>query len=420
MPRLKVEVRVPRNEKEITRLAEIVYQSFAGFGQPPERTDAWLNHMGKPNLRIALLDGRIVAGLSLLYFDLYFGGRRVAATGVSAVGVSPEVRGSGVGSELMRAILREQAEREIPLSALYPATYTVYRRVGYEIAGHRIMYKLNLGTLGNHLIDHASELHVRPATAADLPAIEAVYLQRAQRTNGHPHRTSQQWRQLLHFGTDRIFAYVVERGSAAQTRARARAAGPEPRIEGYLIFTQTGQPRAPFDLNIRDMYGATPAAIRRILTFLSAHTTTAEHAFYDSGPVDVVMSTGRDEYHEVTHRVLWMLRVVDARAFLTQRGYPRGLNARLALELEDDVFPKNNGRFELNVADGEGTLRPLTARRGGGSVLRCGIRGLAPLGSGLLSAGDLRAMGLVDGDEDALAAATSIFAGHAPWMNDRF
>lgn len=433
MPHSSIEVRPPQTDDEVRRLTEVMFQSFGGFGQPPDRTDSWIAHIGRQNLRVAVRDREVLACLGLFYFDLYFGGQRIPATGVSAVGVAPEVRGDGVGTELMRGILREQARRNIPLSVLYPATYTLYRKVGYEVAGSRIAYKLDLHTLGIQ----ERGLRMRRATPADEPAIEAIYLQRAQRNSGHPHRSPLQWRQLLHylFAAARIYTYVVERVEAPppardrNSRGRTAtkdAASTAGAVEGYIIFWQAGQPRGPYELHIRDMSATTPQAARRLLSFLSSHTSMAGDAHYESGPMDFVLSCARDEYVQIAHRVLWMMRMVDAPAALSLRGYSRSIRASLSFELHDDLFRNNNGRFTLRIADGRGALTRLPSRSGASvrsrsrSALRISHRGLAPLFSGLCPAADLRVMGLIEGEDDALRTASEIFAGPAPWMNDRF
>ncbi len=64
-------------------------------------------------------------------------GRAVPMAGVAAVMIAPEDRGRGVGRALMTALAELMAARGYPLSVLYPATMTIYRSLGWEIAGHR-------------------------------------------------------------------------------------------------------------------------------------------------------------------------------------------------------------------------------------------------------------------------------------------
>jgi predicted acetyltransferase len=298
---------------------------------------------------------------------------------------------------MMRGVIRELHERGRALCALFPSTYGLYRKAGFEPAGTRMIYKLNLSTLDLR----ERGLPVRPLTDADLPAIEQVHRARAQIANGNVDRSPHDWRRILKFGTDRIYAYVVE--------------GPAGEIEGFIVFNQEGKPRAAYEIVLRDLAATTPRAARRLLTFLGQHRTMCEHAYYFAGPVDTILMQAPEEWNEIDHRMQWMLRIVNVEEALRQRGYPPGLTAEVELEVEDDLIPANAGRFVLRVGNGVAEVE-----RGGAGRVKVSIRGLAPLFTSQLSALQLAQMGQARGDERDLAGASAVFAGPAPWMNDRF
>lgn len=398
MPALRdVTIRPPADAAERTRHDEIIYQSFAGFGLPVERTTLWGDFVGNENLRVAVTDAGVSAGLGILYFGQWFGGRSVASAGITAVGVAPEARGSGVGATMMRGVIRELHERGRALCALFPSTYGLYRKAGFEPAGTRMIYKLKLSTLDVR----ERGLAVRPMTDADLPAVEEVHRARARIANGNVDRGPKDWQRVLKFGMDRIYAYVVEGAGGA--------------IEGFIVFNQEGKPRAAFEIILRDLAATTPRAARRLLTFLGQHTTMCEHAYYFAGPADTILMQAPEEWNEIDHRMQWMLRVVNVEEALRQRGYPPGLSAEVELEVEDDLIAANSGRFVLRVRDGVAEVE-----RGGAGRVRMGIRGLAPLFASQLSALQLAQMGQAGGEERDLAVASAVFAGPAPWMGDRF
>ena len=87
---------------------------------------------------LGAFDGERLAGTAL-YLDMrqWWYGRAVPMAGVAGVKIAPEDRGRGVGRTLMTALVELMAERGYPLSARYPATMTIYRSLGWEIAGHR-------------------------------------------------------------------------------------------------------------------------------------------------------------------------------------------------------------------------------------------------------------------------------------------
>ncbi|HEU5089519.1 MAG TPA: GNAT family N-acetyltransferase, partial [Roseiflexaceae bacterium] len=67
----------------------------------------WMETLGLEHMRAVVQNGRIVAGLGAFPFAHWFGGRKVASAGVTAVGVAPDARGSGVGTFMLRASLEE-------------------------------------------------------------------------------------------------------------------------------------------------------------------------------------------------------------------------------------------------------------------------------------------------------------------------
>ena len=92
----------------------------------------------------------------------------------------------------------------------------------------------------------------------------------------------------------------------------------------------------------------------------------------------------------------WMLRVVDARAAVSGRGFPAGLQIAAALRLRDAACPGNEGDWMLTVGGGRGTLersqtaaaKPLTLDARGFAALYAGTRLPVLRRSGLANGGD--------------------------------
>ncbi len=129
----------PTDDGELDAFTPIATQAFS---QPGEDGAVWVERFGAKNFRLARVDGKVVGGLGLLKVGQWFGGKRVSMTGVSCVAVAAEYRARGVASALMRSALEEMQREGVALSVLYPATVPLYRRVGYELAGWRIVYEL--------------------------------------------------------------------------------------------------------------------------------------------------------------------------------------------------------------------------------------------------------------------------------------
>jgi predicted acetyltransferase len=394
----RITLRPPNDDKEIRALSAVLFQSFAGFGRPPETTDRWLEQLGPDNLRVVVKRRDVVGGLGILHFRHWLGGNAIPTAGITCVGVSPLARGGGVGAEMMRQLMRDFHEAGIPLSTLYPSTWGLYRKAGYEPAGQRMMLEIELSRIG--LRDRA--LPIRPMTEADHPAVFQLHREFGRANQGVADRSALLWQRIFREIDDRVYAYVVESPDGA-------------RIDGYVVYTQKFMAGDPYELPIRDLAYANHAAARRLLTLLADHNLLAGKATLERANNDPLLAMMATENLKARHNHFWMLRVVDAGKALGQRGYCAVITAELHIELCDDLIESNNARYVLTIEDGKGAIR-----KGGRGRIKIDIRGLAPLMTSHLSAEQLQAAGLLDGPPGDLAGLSAAFAGPAPWMNDRF
>src|SRR4051794_38324758 len=127
----------------------------------------WIDLLGTDNFREVRVGGEVAAGLGYVRAGQWFGGASVPCVGITAVGVAPEQRGSGLGSAMIRLMLEELYHEGMSLSSLYPATLPFYQRAGYERAGQRINYQLALDAIDVR----QSSAEMAPVTESDYPTI---------------------------------------------------------------------------------------------------------------------------------------------------------------------------------------------------------------------------------------------------------
>ncbi|MBK9710235.1 MAG: GNAT family N-acetyltransferase [Kouleothrix sp.] len=380
----------PVREDEADALDTIVAQALFF---PTEDMRSWRLQLGTEHFRAARRNGRLVAGLGIIPMGQWFGGLSVPIAGITAVGVAPEQRGGGVGLEMMRRCLEEIHASGTPLSALYPATVTFYRRAGYERAATRTVYEIAPDAIG--VRDHT--LDVVAVEEQHEPEIRRVYGERARHSSGNLDRHEFIWQALHHSKKHAVHRYLVSRDG---------------RAEGYIAFTQAGR-QDP--LNVRDICALTPDAGRRLLTLLADHRTMVERITWSGAPNDLLLFLMPESKHKVEWAIDLLLRIVDVVAALGARGYPGTVDTELHIDVRDDVLPWNNGRFVLQVAEGRGSARP-----GGQGRIRLHARDLAALYGGYMTPQELRAAGSLDGPDADLAAAALVFAGPRPWTPDMF
>ena len=383
----------PEGEEEVAQAVDILSQSFALSLEDVRKRLA----LEGCHPRVLREEGRVTASASVIPMGQWFGGRRVEVTGLGAVGVAPERRGLGSGRRLMEAVLRDERQRGARLAVLYASSQAFYRRVGFEQAGSRVEHRVKLS--GVDFQDRT--LSLRPVREEDLPALREAYGRQARTQCGWLDRGPYAWRRALRPLTETTYGFLIE--------------GPLG-VEGYVYLSRRQQPPSyQQELNLTDLVVLTPAAGRRLWTFLGDHRALATEVLWRGGLTDPMLFLLAEQGYESKCLHRWMVRVLDVPAALQARGYPAGVSAALHLDVTDALFPENQGRFVLEVSEGEAEVR-----RGGDGDVRLDVRALAPLFSGYLVPEALRLAGALTAGDEALRVAALLFSGPPPAMPDMF
>jgi predicted acetyltransferase len=383
---------IPVDDDEQRRIADVLGRSF-GFS--PESIHERFPVVGVDNIRVHREGGRIDAGLWLVPMGQWFGGRSVPMTGIAAVGVSPEARGRGLAIRIMAEMLEELHEKNVALSALFPATQTLYRKAGYEQAGCRFKTVITPGDIRSR----ARDAVIRAAGETDREAVAHVYATFSRGMDGHLDRGSYIWDRVYAQRNEPAHGYLVEENG-------------EPTGYVYLIMRPAD---GGYTIQITDLAALTPGAGTTLWSFIADHRSMSRELTWFTGPDSPMLFLLPEQPYRTSLQLIWMLRIVHVAAALEARGYAPNVKATLGLNVADDLLPGNSGPFVLEVEEGRGRVR-----RGGNPSLTMDIGALASLYSGFSSPHKLSVGGRVRGDARALETAAGIFAGPAPWMPDMF
>ncbi len=315
--------------------------------------------------------------------------------GIASVGILPEHRGSGSAIAMMRSAVQELSTQNVAISVLYPAVQRLYRNAGYAQGGVRCGW--NIRTERIRLNERSLPIVSMPV---DLDLLEPIYAQYAPSQNGSCDRHHSIWLQKICTKADEpIYAYRV---------------GAEAQPQGYIVFTQNRE-NGQGTLTIRDWTAITVDAAQTLWAFLAAHRSQVDVVRWHGDSVNAMLALLPEQSAQMTHQMIWMLRIINLPLALESRGYPPSVNADLHLRVVDDVLSANSGAFVLSVQHGVGTVSP-----GGRGDMAIAIQGLAPLYTGLYTSHQLRWMGWLEGTDESVAIAAQLFAGSSPWMADFF
>jgi predicted acetyltransferase len=351
--------------------------------------------------QVAFEDDRIVATARTYDLRQWFGGRAVPMAGIASVATVPERRGGGIATDLMRSVMRTARRDGKVISTLYPATVTVYRRLGYEYAGIYTEYRIPTRDLPRD----TSKVEVDEFRDEDLEALKACYRRYAATQNGPAEGDDDQWWQRR----------VLRRGfTEGQTRA-AIVRGPDG-VEGYAPFALEDIPTDwGYRLEGSHLVATTPAAAGALLGYFRRFASVGMEMAWHGPPNEPLALL----IPEQTLKADWifrnMSRLLDVPAALEARGYPE-VDGEATIAVDDPLFEENRGPFRI-VAEG-GSVKvvqdDVPARR----PVPIGL--LTALYTGYLSPADLVQLGALDQDDPGLAFLGRLFAGPVPWAPDFF
>ena len=316
-------------------------------------------------------ESELVATATLIPGGQWFGGCAVDGVAVSEVGVAPHRRGEGISKPLMAEALRLMHERGAAISTLFPTTASLYRSVGYEMAGDYVKRTIPITDLAKANI----EADVESFTVADLQSLAPAYDGLARLSSGCMARGERWWerrRKATKHADVRVFLVKVQVADGI----------------GYVVMGAQPSEHSFMDLRIADLGAQDGAVLRALGTVITRFGTVTGTVTSFQAPWVLEALTDHGQRWKATESIPWMLRLVDLAKAIELRGWPP-VTATVALRVSDSTLSHNDGSFELQVVDGEGTLVP-----GGPGTWQVDIRSLASWFTGWRSASQLASLGV--------------------------
>ncbi|MHC4660105.1 MAG: GNAT family N-acetyltransferase [Planctomycetota bacterium] len=392
MAKTKLTVTKPR-KSEINRLVDVIADALTVPQENRKGFGSFGRNIGGENLRLVRVGNKIAGGLGILNMGQFWGGRSVKCAAVTIVGIAAEYRARGAAHRLMTQILKEERAKGTPLSNLYASTMKLYRKSGYEMAADRIDYEIE--TRDITVSDRKCDIELYEGKSAKI--FRDFYRKTSITRNGLLDRNTIYWRERMKAQGRPMKKYIVRRSG---------------KMEGY-IFVMSGHWGKPTP--ITDMCFFTPAAGRRILALLRDMRSMVKQVTWSGGPHDGLTQLMEDPIYKAARNTKLLLRIVHLPKAFEARGYPKGVNAELHFDIEDDILPQNSGKWTLKISNGRGKVK-----KGGGGKIRISARSLAQLYAGYCAPDELAAQGDFNAPALESEKAAAVFTGPAPWCPDMF
>jgi predicted acetyltransferase len=349
---VSVDIRACRPD-EFGRFYEILHQAFGASPRAEEVARA--RRILPPERALAAFEGHAMVGTTGTFpFTFSVPGGALAAGGVTMVGVLPTHRRQGILTKLMSAQIADSRSRGEPVSVLWASEGSIYQRFGYGLATRSAEIDIER--------ERTTFLRAEPRTGAmrlisseeALTALPDVY-ERARRLTPGMYVRSREWwsahtladpQEDRDGGGPRLIAvWEVDAG-----------------VEAYALYRTHGEWRdgAPAGwLEVDEVMATSPLALREVWSFLFGVDLMARIKGWKE-PAEHPLFLMLSEPRRLRLRLqdgLW-LRIIDLRAALEARRYPR--DGAVVLALEDGLCSWNQGRWLLEVSGGRARLDATT------------------------------------------------------------
>ena len=396
---MTIEYRVPK-EDERERIGDVLQSAF---GSAPAMRQRFASAARLELYLCAYEDDRVLATSMSHPLLQHFGGNAVPCAGIAAVAVRPDTRGRAVGGELVAELIRRRRAAGDLISALFPATVAVYRKLGYEMGGFFTELSAPLRAL-----PRTGGEDVELSTTRDdssLREIRECFRRFAPTQSGPLWFEDEGWwrHRVLRISDPDVVPHVVV------------ATGPDG-VEGYACYGRGERAGFGIDPACTHLVSRTRRAGAALLGYFGGFHSVGETVTWH-GPPNEPLALLLAESRSVTQtfEFRWMSRILDVPRALEARGYP-AVDGDCVIAVDDPLFPENAGPFRIESNGGKVTVSPADGPAEG--AIPVGL--LSALYTGYLSAFDLVRLGAIREDDPAVPVLGRLFAGPPPWSPDFF
>ena len=404
---MNVEIR-PLTAGEMGQLGELGGYVYGGsFGDGPDNVVATAN---LPDWTLcALVDGKLVSSFTAIPFTMRANGNAVALAGVSTVGTQPEYRRQGLLRRIQTQAFADMRDRGQSVAALWASQAAIYQRYGYAMTTVLRSYHVDTTDIGFHDGVWGSGCVERLSVNDAFDVIKSIYIRFVENRTCYLHRSKALWLQnameeIEGQGPIHAGVHYDEEGKA----------------DGYIIYTlranKVDHATRGQEIIIRDMAWLSIDGYRSMWEWLKRHDLVGRVSYQTAAADDPAVELFAEPrlLHGVDHEGIW-LRVVDATSALGDRAYSS--EGEITIGLTDDpLTPWNNRSIRLEASP-EGAH--VTSSKS--ADLQTSAKALASLYSGFRTARQLRAWGLIEGEDHVIDTADRLFASsHAPHCPDHF
>jgi len=353
-----------------------------------------------------LFDNQKLVTCYVLYnFDCRLRGNWFKTGGLGDVVSPPENRRKGYIGKMLTSAIEDMRDQGMALSALWPFSYSFYRKYGWEQATAFRSYKLEPDNL--KFTDKYPSGDFRKVGLDEWQLLNDVF-QKAYRKYELEIKRNQEWWQerVLKMGKQQRYIYLWEKDGEAR---------------GYIVYSvkKTSENLWERELVVDELMTLDFEAYRQLLRFLYYHDSQLQEIIIPAPLNDPLIKLIPDpRIKENKYIPGAMFRIIDLKKLLDNLTYP-DIKKKITLNVNDKQAPWNNGNFLLEVENGKGNLTRLgSATQADFSI---NINYLVTIITGFTSPSEAYYLKYLQGqDEEKLQDLELLFPVRESYFKERF
>jgi predicted acetyltransferase len=349
------------------------------------------------DIRVALRDGRVIAGGLGLLVPQFFGGAPVPCALLGAGCVAPEERGARISVDMLAERLRHLREQGAVISTLWTTSSGYIRRLGWEAPVSVFAWSIATDDLKKAF--NRSRLPVEHGRTT-----EADELQR---------RLARQWNGPV------LRPHWWSAWIDAKQQLTTYRFGPTQSPTGLLSFAMKRSQQHGMQLTVHDFWAADKDTVDEMMALLASHHTRAPAIHFRRAalPPYPALLHHLHRYRPTTEAWHpWMLRILDPEEAVRLRGWPDDLDTAVPVDIEGENG-ENWNQYLLEVKDGAGQLTKTHTA----SEIRLTRQQLAVwYAGGYRTPAAARLAGVAARSDEALSRLLHTTARYEPWLPDHF
>lgn len=336
-------------------------------------------------------------------FQVNFYGAVYGMAGIGYVASYPEYRGIGSISKIMSALLKELAQKNVPLAYLAPFSYPFYRQYGFEQLFEQAEYTIAAADWPSVRKQPGQLVRVDFTHAEE--AMQIIYKSMPKNQRGGLIRAAWWWSYA--YGSQEVNQFALYKNELGE-------------CTGYLIYQSTRE-----CFSIKEWGYLNQESFYALVGFIGSHAgSSMKFSLTTSFGGSNLAYLMPSPVAEVVVKPYMMGRIVSVEAFIQAYPFRKGLAEEYELVIEDAYVASNQGSWILHIsADGVGKLSKTstatTSFKDKGKISGT-IQHVTQFFMGYKKPSELYFFGKIFGDVTAIEAIEERIVTDRPLLEDYF